>query len=675
MNNDVNNSVDFIFIGMGAANSLLFLKMYENNLLQNKKIAIIEPNSKIVNDRNFCFWATEEEVLKLNLENLVSTKWGKIKVANRENQTILPANYYHIKGIDLYNKVKEKLKEQSVNYYPEAYNGIPVLESKSYVISLTDKKIYANKVFDSRPPSYKPAEKNQSHLLQSFYGWELKVHDYTFDTSTMVMMDFNIPQNSFCQFMYVLPFTENTALFEVTRFGKEKITKDEAEKLLTDYLAGFGFSYQILDEEKGIIPMSSLEISNVNYGENWIYTGSTANMIKPTTGYAFHNMAIDANNHVEAMVNQRPFLREKPPVRFKFYDNLLLKIIEETPQNGKKIFQNLFNHTSVNTVLTFLSEKSSLRKEIFIFLKLPLLVFLRAAFKDIFIRFTSLSPIYYAFISTLVSILFYSLNLKVIPWLFIGVGFFSIGLSHGAIDHLTDIKINNRQQLIKFILGYLLKGSFLGLIWIILPDLALIVFITFSAWHFGQADFKEWKYKQGFNSFLWGLIILTIILFYHEVETIAVLRQINGLQIHHLLSSLSINQLYFTKLSLSIFSILFAAFHRSKLMLLTVCYLLLSTMLPLIVSFGIYFVVQHSLNGWRHLKNDLKINSYNLWLKALPYSIGAVLLIFIFTLVNMTDYIGVFFIVLSCISIPHIISMNSFYARISKNGADIGNET
>jgi len=40
----------------------------------------------------------------------------------------------------------------------------------------------------------------------------------------------------------------------------------------------------------------------------------------------------------------------------------------------------------------------------------------------------------------------------------------------------------------------------------------------------------------------------------------------------------------------------------------------------------------------------------------------------------MTDYIGVFFIVLSCISIPHIISMNSFYARISKNGADIGNE-
>jgi hypothetical protein len=46
----------------------------------------------------------------------------------------------------------------------------------------------------------------------------------------MVMMDFNIPQNNYCQFIYVLPYTNNTALFDVTRFGKEKITKEEAEK-------------------------------------------------------------------------------------------------------------------------------------------------------------------------------------------------------------------------------------------------------------------------------------------------------------------------------------------------------------------------------------------------------------------------------------------------------------
>ena len=671
MRNNLTESVDFLFIGMGAANCLLLLKMYENNLLHHKKLAIIEPNSKIVNDRNFCFWSNEEEVLKLKLGNLVSTKWQQIKVADRENQTISPVHYYHIKGVDLYNEAKEILKKQTVTYYTEKFNGKPFLKSKSFLISLTDTKIDANKVFDSRPPSYELAEKNQSHLLQSFYGWELKANDYNFDTSTMVMMDFNIPQNNYCQFMYVLPFTKNSALFEVTRFGKEKITKDEAEKLLTEYLARFGFSYQILDEEKGVIPMSSLKITNINYGENWIYTGANANMIKPTTGYAFHNMALDANNHAEAMLNQRAFTREKQQSRFKFYDSLLLKILEEKPQHGKKIFQNLFNHVSINNVLMFLSEKSSIKKDLFIFSKLPILIFLRVAFKDILYRITKLTPSYFAFIITIFSILSFTLGLKEIPWLFLGIGFLSVGLSHGAIDYLTDRTINNRKQFIKFIVSYLFKGAFMGLIWIVLPDLALLVFITFSAWHFGQADFREWKYKQGFNSFIWGLIVLITILFYHHDETIAVLEHIKGLQIYRVFLGLSVNQLFIGKLSITLFSILFAAYHKSKLMLLTICYLLLSTMLPLIFSFGIYFVIQHSVQGWRHLKKDLKTNSYNLWKKALPFSTGGALIILIFMLANNKEYIGMFFILLSCISMPHIFSMHSFYARFSKNEADI----
>lgn len=664
MSNRLTESVDFLFIGFGASNCLILLKMHENDLLQGKKLAIIEPNSKTVNDRNFCFWAIEEEVLKLSLGDLISAKWQQIKVAEREPQTISPVSYYHVRGIDLYNKVREILKEQTVTYYTESFNGTPFLKPESFVINLTDTKIDASKVFDSRPPSYAQAEKNQSYLLQSFYGWELSTQDYTFDTSTMVMMDFNIPQNNYCQFMYVLPFTKNTALFEVTRFGKEKITKEEAEKLLIEYLTRLGFSYQILEEEKGVIPMSSLKLSHVNYGENWIFTGANANMIKPTTGYAFHNMAIDADNHAKAMLNQRTFIREKQTKRFNFYDNLLLKILEETPQYGKKIFQNLFNHLSITIVLTFLSEKSSLGKELFIFSKLPILTFLRAAFKDVFYRFTTLAPSYFAFILTIFSLLIYALGLKEIIWLFLGIGFLSVGLSHGAVDHLTDKTINSRKQFLKFIISYLMKGASLGLIWIVLPDLALLIFIAFSAWHFGQADFREWKYKQGFNSFMWGLIVLITILFYHYNESITVLLHIKGLQIHHLFSGLSVNQLFIGKILICISSILFAAYHKSKWMLLTVCYLLLSTMLPLIVSFGIYFVVQHSLHGWGHLKRDLKTNSYHLWLKALPFSMGGALIILIFMLINNKDYIGVFFIALSCISMPHIFSMHRFYARL-----------
>jgi Brp/Blh family beta-carotene 15,15'-monooxygenase len=407
--------------------------------------------------------------------------------------------------------------------------------------------------------------------------------------------------------------------------------------------------------------MSSLKISEINYGENWVVTGSSANMIKPTTGYAFHNMAVDANKQVKAIINQQPFIREERKKRFIFYDKLLLKILEESPQHGKKIFKNLFNHIATKNVLTFLSEKSSFGKELFIFSKLPILIFLRAAFKNITYSFTKLAPAYLAFITTIFSLIIQVLKLDEVLWLMLGLGFLSVGLSHGALDYLTDRTIQGRKQLLQFIVSYLIKGAILGIIWIGIPDLALLVFIAFSAWHFGQADFKQWKLKQGLNSFLWGFIILIIILLFHLDETIGVLQHIQGLNTHHLLQNLSINHVFIGKVSISFIAILFAAYCRSNLMLVTISYLLISSFMPLIVSFGIYFVAQHSLHGWLHLKKDLRTSSYRLWLKSLPFSLGGALLFLTFMLLNNRDYIGIFFILLSCVSMPHVLSMHHFY--------------
>lgn len=667
MINKSTETFDYIFIGMGAANSLLLLEMDEKDLLRNKKIGIIEPSKKNVNDRNFCFWSSEEEVLKLNLDDLISSKWQQIKVSDRENQSISPIYYYHIRGIDVYKKVKEKLKVHHAFYFHEVFNGEPLLNSKSFIIQLLNSKIIANKVFDSRPPTYEPAKKNQSHLLQSFFGWEINTNDYIFDTSTVGMMDFNIPQNNYCQFVYVLPFSENTALVEVTRFGKESITKEESEILLNEYVARFSFSYQILEKERGVIPMSNLKISTVNYGENWVYTGARASMIKSTTGYAFHNMAIDAYRQAGSMISQQTFERKKSPKRFNYYDRLLLKILEETPHHGKKIFQHLFKQQSINEVLSFLSEKSSLAKEIIIFSKLPILLFLRAALKDITFRFSNIPPSSLAFVFTIFSVFLYAFQLSIILWVFLGFGFLSIGLSHGSLDYLTENIIKGRKQYVTYILKFLAKGALFGLIWLLQPDIAFIIFITFSAWHFGQTDFKEWNQKQGFPSFLWGLIVLVTILFFHLQETNDVLQQIEGLQLHHVFKELTLNQILVGKLSIGLSSLLFIAYFKSKRMLLTFSYLIISTLIPLLASFGIYFIVQHSFHGWRHLKNNLKMSTYSLWLKSLPFSSGGALLFILLFFIDFTNYIGMFFILLSCISLPHVFSMHNFYGRFKEN--------
>jgi hypothetical protein len=104
-------------------------------------------------------------------------------------------------------------------------------------------------------------------------------------------------------------------------------------------------------------------------------------------------------------------------------------------------------------------------------------------------------------------------------------------------------------------------------------------------------------------------------------------------------------------------------------MLLSSLMLLISIELPLITSFGLYFLGQHSMNGWSHLKQGLKVNNRSLYLKALPFTIGALVLFvaFIFLLRNnyLTEYnnylITIFFVFISCISFPHVIVMNKFY--------------
>lgn len=655
---------DFLFVGLGAANCLLILELHSNDLLRGKTIAIIEPSNKSTNDRTFCFWATDNDVQKLNLDTLVSFRWENIAIGNIVKQQISPLNYHHIKGIDLYDKTKKSLLDYNIKFYNCHLSEIPEIDSFGYKVKLDNETIYATKVFDNRPPSFLPPKGNQSHLLQSFYGWKIIADTKAFDVSTMVMMDFNVPQNDFTQFIYVLPFDEKTALVELTRFGTRPVLQDEAQSILENYLNERGVSFTILEREQGVIPMSTANLKIEDFGGNWINMGARANMLKATTGYAFHSMAEDALVQAEAIKSYQIPHREIKSQRFKFYDRLLLKILNEKPQHGKLIFETLFKKVAVIKVLRFLREKTTLWEEVLIFSKLPKRLFIKAAIKDVFYQIISLPVFVLPFIFTILSIILSIINLEFISWSLLIVGFLSIGLSHGAIDHLANRSINNRKQLLLFVTSYLFKSIILALVWLFFPDLALLVFIVYSAWHFGQADFKEWGFNHGFQSLLWGFVILLAILFSHPEELKWILSQIPNLLSTNLLEEISSEKIRLLQLLITFVGLIIAAVNKSKSILFTLIYVLLSSMLPLLISFGIYFIGQHSVNGWRHLLGGLNEKPQKLWLESLPFSIGGAGIIFAFPLLFGPNFWGYFFVLLSCLSIPHIFSMNYFYAKI-----------
>ena len=654
---------DFLFVGLGAANGLLLLRMHENGLLEGKTIAIIEPDSKTTNDRTFCFWATEDEVSALGLQHLISHRWENIEIKGMAKQSIAPLHYYHVHGIDLYNQTKSVLSELNIKHFSSPLLGPALRINNHYAIQLPHETIQALKVFDSRPPSFVSPEKNEAHLLQSFYGWKIKTSTKAFDTSTMVMMDFNVHQDNYTQFVYVLPYSQDSALIELTRFGSQKIDKESSHLILENYIKKLGVSYDILDFEQGIIPMSTAKIQNEDLGANWIYMGARAGMLKSTTGYAFHAMAEDAIVQMEAIKNDKPPSRQARKPRFAFYNRLLLKILDDKPVYGKIIFETLFKKVPIIKVLSFLREKTSLSQDLSIFSKLPKKVFIQAALKDMGHRLLKLPVLIWPLLFTLLSLGLVHFQYENISYGILALGFLSVGLSHGALDHLTGKHIINKKQLLYFMANYLLKGALLGLVWFFLPDMALILFIAYSAWHFGQADFREWSLRQGFFSFLWGLVLLLTILFFHFKELQYILQQIPNLHIPNLLNKFSDIQLLSLQIVLALTALSLAVFHRSKFILFTFLYLLLSSMLPLLMSFGIYFIGQHSLHGWRHLLKGLKKGSSTLWLHSLPFSLGGALLILCIPMVARANYLGIFFILLSCLSIPHVLSMHHFYSK------------
>lgn len=656
---------DFLFIGLGAANSLLILTLYKSGLLEGKTIAIIEPSSKLSDKKTFCFWSTKEELVTLNLEELASCSWQQVKITAITKQSIQPLSYYHVKGTDLTNKTKEVLSQCEVTHFSSTLDNTPNIGSDYIEVTTGGSVIQCHKVFDSRPPAFSKLEKNQSHLHQSFYGWKIKADKQAFDTSSMVLMDFKIPQNHATQFIYFLPFESDTALVELTRFGKEKLTKEEANTILQDYVQQFGTNFETLEVEVGVIPMHSGKIEVAEFGENWINMGARANLLKCSTGYAFHAIAEDAILQTEALKSNRKPVRETKKSRFSFYDRLLLKILSNTPLQGKRIFETLFEKVPVIIILKFLREKTTPSEEVFIFSKLPKRLFITAALKDIYHQIYRLPIIILPLVFTIIAILLSFLQVEFVAWGILALGFLSVGLAHGALDHLTSQKISSTKQLIHFVLSYLLKGALFGLVWWLFSDVALILFILYSAWHFGQADFKEWNLEQGLQSFLWGGILLTVILFFHVQELSIILKQIPNLGNANLLSEITPNGLLLIQMLAVSSGLILARLNKSMNLLITLIYLLMASQLSLLMAFGIYFVLQHSLNGWKHLSVGLDKGASVMWRNALPFSIGGIGIIFYFLLFTNENYIGIFFIILSCLSLPHVFSMHHFYQLTS----------
>jgi hypothetical protein len=157
----------------------------------------------------------------------------------------------------------------------------------------------------------------------------------------------------------------------------------------------------------------------------------------------------------------------------------------------------------------------------------------------------------------------------------------------------------------------------------------------------------------------WGATLLLYILGTHQVETSSILSYIAGIDFPFAIAPFAIAPWLF-----------FAIWKRNIPMIFTMCWLAISSQLPLLLAFGTYFIGQHSITSWRHLKQHIQLENKKIWIHSLPFHLGAWFILTLFLLVwpsfqNQfnTPYSawGIFFVFISCVSFPHVIFMNKLY--------------
>jgi Brp/Blh family beta-carotene 15,15'-monooxygenase len=258
-----------------------------------------------------------------------------------------------------------------------------------------------------------------------------------------------------------------------------------------------------------------------------------------------------------------------------------------------------------------------------------------------------------------------------------GVILVLVGIPHGGIDHLIHNPEIRPKGLVHFIIRYLLLMSAYGLLWWLLPVAALIAFLAMSAYHFGQSHFLEQgqlQPKEGMLYLLKGSFFLSVILFGDWEMTQEILSPILSISLTENYRLLSMGLLMACSLLGHGWK------NRSFSLGDALDYLVLVPLLylsPLLISFAVYFGFWHSLPSmlaeYKYLSQHPTFNSpLKFGKQLLPFSgisligITAILIIGMKFLDSSQLYL-LFFVMISLISLPHILYMDTFLKEKFQN--------
>ena len=371
----------YVIVGGGMAGLQLALKFSDDLFFKGKKIAIIEPQAKTVNDKTWCFWEKNSG----NWDQLITKSWKKGKFISSEidkDLELSPYSYKMLRSIDFYKHAKTKLAKSKDIFFIQ--DEIIKIDEVTRTAVGKDKKYTATHFFDSRPPTnYKESIKN-TIIYQHFKGWKIKTEKEIFDPESFTMMDYRIKHKDSASFTYVLPVSTTEALVEFTFFTPYLTDENTYDHSLNRYIREILKidSFKVIEEETGVIPMTDYPFHEKS-SKKLTKIGTAGGWVKASSGYSFKNtekkVALILRNIKRGQKPSEGLVSKK----YRKYDAIFLDVLKNRNDLGESMFSKFYTKNSIQDIFRFLDEETDLSEDIKIMLSIYHPEFIKAFFRTL----------------------------------------------------------------------------------------------------------------------------------------------------------------------------------------------------------------------------------------------------------------------------------------------------
>ncbi len=378
---------DYVILGAGCAGLSTCLALLEAGV--TGPISVIDARIDYRDDRTWCFWDVEPTPFT----HLARASWDTWRVAESGSTgTVIHSEtaYVSLAATDFYTYTLD-----AISRYPnvelrlgervgDPVEDLSVDPGGHAMINTSQGPVRSRQLVDSR--GFSPASEEialaratATWVPQQFLGLHIRAARPVFAPDECTLMDFDVDQSQGLRFMYVLPTSDSEALIEDVYMSETLLAADgyrrEIETYLVDFFGLNPDEYEVLGEERGYIPMTDHNFRST-VSSHITALGVAGGATRASTGYTFLGIQRSVAKYVHRMVHGSAPAAEP---KCSLLDAIFLRFLADNPGRAPRVFGLLFGRVNTDSLVRFLTERSTFADHARLIIALPKLPFLATA--------------------------------------------------------------------------------------------------------------------------------------------------------------------------------------------------------------------------------------------------------------------------------------------------------